>query len=826
MTRARKSTQSTASATSTAMHTGTGIHTAFSSTTNNATANASQSLSQPPSKQTLDRVARRVVLEQEYPDARVALQRATASLRDTATSGTTTTHHTGTRNCCSCAHIRHFLPIELSLDLCAAATGGWMLKEPVHALHLASQEERWTGRDAPALYGEEQERMQALQVTGFTEQWIPQTAEEDWKQLHMQERKAARERAEIKARAAANLLEAEKEKEAKKQRELQQQQIQHQMQQQVRLEKQVNEGKEDRNVQQETDQSTPMDLEEGTVSTRGNTDANGATGTSVILKEQCDTENPNDKHEPASNDTDTAIRASADEQSPKNSVAAKDSQDTPQLEHQKHATSSSEPTRAHTESKQESTARPLMESATGDGSVDNKNDSIKSNEMQQAVASHRASPVPSQALTALASAHSTHSKTNTTTAVTTTTGEKEDITTADPEAMDVDDLVGKNEVKEEESSMASPAKVESNPDQGLEQPAVAGEDTKLILANDISSNTIEEAPGGVERSTDQMGTDSATKAVDRTTEGKASKSVVATNITTAGETSDKADPPVTTSSTAAQQQSDTSPTPAPAIVKSTGPFSDTAPPAERAEAATPSRIDSPPVDVPNLDETRFWSLQSKEGHIDQIRKHFLSKRSAAATTTTTTTKKSKSSATSSKKRKSSITEHKSTPLSHFTAWREHGDKHVKLTLTEENNWYSLQRNAIEQVQVWLENFSWSRQLYWKEHFPEKTHVKATGFGGMKRATRTCSICANPPSDAWFAPSPSVPCTGDDLMRCLECSFTGCAPITKSGETSNHIWQHHLESNHKLGEWKIPRGFSGRDCSLFSHPFSLSRPFQP
>lgn len=124
---------------------------------------------------------RKVVLEQEFPDYDIILQRAEASLTQNDTPQ-------------GCPHLLEFLPHTLSLELAQSTTipNHWMLLDPVHALHLTSQfrgsEEFRTLRDMPMLYGEEQERKTVLQMRGFTDVHHPYT--HDWDELHQHERDA------------------------------------------------------------------------------------------------------------------------------------------------------------------------------------------------------------------------------------------------------------------------------------------------------------------------------------------------------------------------------------------------------------------------------------------------------------------------------------------------------------------------------------------------------------------------------------------------------------------------------------------------------------
>ncbi|GAX26796.1 ubiquitin carboxyl-terminal hydrolase 22/27/51 [Fistulifera solaris] len=122
---------------------------------------------------------RKVILEEEFPDYEVILQRAEASLTQPDTPP-------------QCPHLLECLPYTLSLELAQSTTlpNHWMIQNPVHALHLGTQfqgsEEFRAVRDMPILYGEEQERRTVLQMRGFTDVHHPYTR--DWNELHQHER--------------------------------------------------------------------------------------------------------------------------------------------------------------------------------------------------------------------------------------------------------------------------------------------------------------------------------------------------------------------------------------------------------------------------------------------------------------------------------------------------------------------------------------------------------------------------------------------------------------------------------------------------------------
>ena len=99
---------------------------------------------------------------------------------------------------CQCRHLAEYLPHLLDLELYKTvggggnSKGGWVVANPVHAMHLTSQMEDpsavanngnsttstanlglFASRTPLLLYGEEQQRMEALSTAGVPEYWSP-----------------------------------------------------------------------------------------------------------------------------------------------------------------------------------------------------------------------------------------------------------------------------------------------------------------------------------------------------------------------------------------------------------------------------------------------------------------------------------------------------------------------------------------------------------------------------------------------------------------------------------------------------------------------------
>ena len=113
-------------------------------------------------------------LQQQNPSAEVALKRAEASILQFERSLEQDSDDTT----CHCPHLLEYLPDQLDLTFAKSQTRGWMLRNPIHAMHLASQlDPVWLQslEDPPVLYGDEQERLEAITMEGIPETWHPWT---------------------------------------------------------------------------------------------------------------------------------------------------------------------------------------------------------------------------------------------------------------------------------------------------------------------------------------------------------------------------------------------------------------------------------------------------------------------------------------------------------------------------------------------------------------------------------------------------------------------------------------------------------------------------
>jgi Ubiquitin carboxyl-terminal hydrolase/Zn-finger in ubiquitin-hydrolases and other protein len=127
----------------------------------------------------------RFLLEQQFPDARVASGGIVPSTSSDGIAITPVDQVTQiTLETCRCVHLQEFLPHLLDLEMCRAVNHprGWVIANPVHSMHVTSQleddvpamgHERHHHYQAPVFYGEEQQRTMTLKTSGIPEYWCP-----------------------------------------------------------------------------------------------------------------------------------------------------------------------------------------------------------------------------------------------------------------------------------------------------------------------------------------------------------------------------------------------------------------------------------------------------------------------------------------------------------------------------------------------------------------------------------------------------------------------------------------------------------------------------
>jgi hypothetical protein len=647
------------------------------------------------------------LIKQQLPDFKTALERAEGNLETwtkskpssapstsngdsntpAATSTSTLTPEASVSNSaspsactCACPHLLELLPGQLNLDFCQTANRGWVLANPVHALHLSSQlDPAWLAglKDAPILYGEEQERTMAMQTPGLPETYHP----------FMKKAPPA------PPPPAATLKEA---------------------------------------VGGTNDLKRSLGGGGGGVSALQSTKQ-----TNVVLPESVKPNTPSVVPSTAPSSsvpfmrvsskpmiTAAATTSSAESESTLSGAGAGPTLTPPIIQSKSSA--------AATDPKQEpqAQAQPLPQTTTSAATP---------------FSLAKAVTVPSAILSAQPSiAHFTPG----TSSVETTKS------TDNSASMDTAPVV--------KTPATTPMETTKSTDYGA---STALETTKSA---DDGASTAPVLDGPVATPME------TTKSIDSTSTGAP---VLTAPATTSIETIKSTD------------------------IGSTVPVPATTPSAP-IPVATASTGPQPPVPVPvpapttvpyhsnfTLSDTRFWSLHAQEDQIRILRRSFMAKRLPAV---------KKKTDKSSKKRKASDSKHPN--LVQLSAWKP--TLSVKMTPDQESAWEDRFRQAKIKVELWMENFRLSRQAYWEEQRRSRQPAKLRStFGSLEpeQVGLSCQLCRLPQDRGWkCAQSGSGDLSGDDLMRCLECSFVGCAPRSVAPKSSQHILQHLLLSNHKFG----------------------------
>jgi len=222
----------------------------------------------------------------------------------------------------------------------------------------------------------------------------------------------------------------------------------------------------------------------------------------------------------------------------------------------------------------------------------------------------------------------------------------------------------------------------------------------------------------------------------------------------------------------------------------------TAPLVAATTSVSPNLVDSLPdvASTYELSDARYWGLHAEEDQIRILRRSLMAKRAPIV---------KKKATQSSKKRKNN--EGKPINLVQLSAWKS--KPVVQLTAEELAAWEEGYRKGKTQVELWMEHYRLSRELYWDEQRQSRRpQTSMATFGSLEpnaSQVRSCQLCRSPQDKRVWRCGASGHIrrdfSGDDLMQCLECSFVGCAPVCAASGSRQHILQHMLLSNHKFGK---------------------------
>lgn len=208
-------------------------------------------------------------------------------------------------------------------------------------------------------------------------------------------------------------------------------------------------------------------------------------------------------------------------------------------------------------------------------------------------------------------------------------------------------------------------------------------------------------------------------------------------------------------------------------------------PPELEETMSPAKLD-PFNERLLLEEDRIWLIRRA---LSQKRSR---KRSESADASQSTTKKKR-------KRDSDVSRSNLIP-----GWRASLAK--ELNVEQEEEWINASHKANETVERWLASYRLNRETYWMEKVranetrsprPQTFYLPRNEPGGLA-CCQLCSTEGEKRSKRRIKKPERqrVALAGDELMRCLECSFIGCSPPSLAPDSRKHILQHLLLSGHK------------------------------
>lgn len=221
---------------------------------------------------------------------------------------------------------------------------------------------------------------------------------------------------------------------------------------------------------------------------------------------------------------------------------------------------------------------------------------------------------------------------------------------------------------------------------------------------------------------------------------------------------------------------------------------------------------SPPPQPHELADEHYHQLKLAENTVRMIRRSILTYGRVG---------NKKKSESAKKKRKKDNDFFKSTPV---PGWIAPPPKEV--SACHELQWKEARAEGPKTVERWMEQFRLCRESFYDEQrIMQKAASNENGKNSFylspddpKDSIRCCSICAaRTKKDASQAERKNKKTKrrtlrGDELMQCLECAFIGCGPKSTAPDSHQHILQHLLVSGHKFGKSLMCLAFLAQNIS--------------
>jgi len=193
-----------------------------------------------------------------------------------------------------------------------------------------------------------------------------------------------------------------------------------------------------------------------------------------------------------------------------------------------------------------------------------------------------------------------------------------------------------------------------------------------------------------------------------------------------------------------------------------------------------------------LPDEHFHQFKVAENSIEVVR------RSIHTYGRTTITNKKKSESAKKKRKK----DHEFFRCAPVQGWVAPPPK--ALNAWQETEWKEVRRTAPETVERWIENFRISRESYWSERSIKKSATQRGMMMGNSGSfylptQESCSSAINDDQSGNSSKRKrSRVLMGDELMTCLECGAIGPSPNSIAPGSGEGMLEHMLMSGHKFG----------------------------
>lgn len=715
----------------------------------------------------------RFLLEQQLPEARVAGNPLPPTVPD-AVAVTAVDHVAQVAlEACNCVHLQEHLPHLLDLELYKSRQHprGWIVANPVHSLHLATQLEDQVpsyelDKQPPSLYGEEQQRTMALSGEGIVEYWCPLRADNmaPEKLDNLKNHKPPAVMTEGPQKSYSSLLSTPTVKSTLSDASTEAPVGKSTARAAVASSGATTSSKDDDEAQPETVPSNTqgndkMDTTEKADIVATSSDTRAATPNDAPAED--DKDPSSEKKSSSSTDGDAPKEEDMKEDQPKDSESKKEGIKVEAL-----------PTTSAADEDEESSQDVKAESSSKDADTPEPSEL----EDKEVVPDDDSSTKTETKVKKADDASQTNAEDNTKEEMKAgdETKESEKEKSTEEDAMDVDDAkkeVTNTNVKESEE-VTLKAKEEGG------DVSIPKEDTDKDASKDA-----------VMKDADDDETAKTTEEIPTETTKEIPESVT----TSESKNAELKDDEIKDGSDGVKPVN---------VVSSSDPAASAAAPPNEVHKTPPSPPEVVLGEIPlELPEERYKELRSEEDRIRLLRRSLASHRVLPKRKVDP---KKRSDPKKKQKRDSSI---RGSGLVGFNA-----SNTKEITEDEEKQWGEAMESSKVKVERWMTSFRTCRETFWNER--ERQLVPASkstpGFYlpqdhlSASASFRCCEVCSGESNSNKYwegttkkTRKPRRRFTGDDVMQCLDCNFVGCSPRSITRDSRQHILQHLLVTGHKF-----------------------------